>query len=91
MLEHHGGEELCEHPCVAVNEGVLTVLDLEQGFSDADLYLKLLLFLLGESDGEEMHSPIFLALNIYLIFLTISIKNIPKYKINFVSKLLLFI
>jgi hypothetical protein len=68
MLEHHGDEKLCEHPCVAVNEGVLNVLDLEQGFSDDNLCLKLLLFLLGESEGEGMHSPIFLALNIYLIF-----------------------
>jgi hypothetical protein len=68
MLEHYGGEELCEYPCVAVNEGVLTVLDLEQGFSDADLWLKLMLFLLDESEEEEMHLPIFLASNIYLIF-----------------------
>jgi hypothetical protein len=90
MLEHQGGEELCEHPCVAANEGVLTVLDLEQGLLDADLCVKLLLFLLGESEGEEMHSPIFLALNIYN-FLTISNKNTEKYKIYFVSKLILFI
>jgi hypothetical protein len=67
-MEHHSGEELCEYRWVAVNEGVLTVLDLEQGFSDADLCDKLLLFLLGESEGEEMHSLIFLALNIYLVF-----------------------
>jgi hypothetical protein len=68
MLEHHGGEELFEHPRFAVNEGVLNVLELEQGFSDADFRLKLLLLLLGESEEEEMSSPIFLALNISLNF-----------------------
>jgi hypothetical protein len=68
VLEHHGGEELCDHPRTAVNEGVLNVLDREQGFSDADLCLKLLLFLLGESEEEIMHSPIFLVLNIFLNF-----------------------
>jgi hypothetical protein len=59
VLEHHGGKKLCEHPRVAVNEGMLNGLDLEQGFSDADLCLKLLLLLLGESEEEEMSSPIF--------------------------------
>jgi hypothetical protein len=68
VSEHHRGEKLCEHPCVAVNEGVLNVLDIEQGFSDADLCFKLLFLLLGESEEEEMSSPIFLALNIYLNF-----------------------
>jgi hypothetical protein len=68
VLEHDGGGELCEHPCVAVNEGVLNVFDLEKGISDADLCLKLILFLLDESEEEEMSSPIFLALNIYLNF-----------------------
>jgi hypothetical protein len=65
VLEHHGGEELCEHPRVAVTERVLNVLDLEKGFSDADLYLKLMLLLLGGLEEEEMSSPIFLVLNIY--------------------------
>jgi hypothetical protein len=65
-MEHHRGEELCEHPRGAVNEGILNVLNLEQGFSDADLCLKLLEILLGESEEEEMSSPIFLVLNIYL-------------------------
>jgi hypothetical protein len=68
MLEHHGGEELCEHPRVAVNEGVITVLDLEQRFSDADFRLKLPLPLHGGSEEEELSSQIFLAINIYLIF-----------------------
>jgi hypothetical protein len=68
VLEHHVGEELCEHPRVAVTEGVLNVLDLENGFSDADLYLKLLLLLLGELEEEEMSSPIFFKLNIVLNF-----------------------
>jgi hypothetical protein len=53
---------------VAVTEGVFNVLELKLGFSDADLCLKLLLLLLGESEEEEMSSPIFLALNIYLNF-----------------------
>jgi hypothetical protein len=51
-----------------VIEGVLNVLDLEKGFSDSDLYLKLLLLLLGEAEEEEMSSLIFLALNLYLNF-----------------------
>jgi hypothetical protein len=38
-----------------VTEGVLNVLGLEQGFSNADLYLKLLLLLLDESEEEEMN------------------------------------
>jgi hypothetical protein len=38
-----------------------------QNISDADLYPKLPLLLLGESEEEEeMSSPIFLALNTYL-------------------------
>jgi hypothetical protein len=41
------------HPHVAVNEGVLSVFDLEQGFLEADLCPKLLLFLLGESKGDQ--------------------------------------
>jgi hypothetical protein len=61
VLEHHGGEELYENPHITVNEGMLNVLDLEQGFSDADLCLKLLLLLLSLSEEEEMSSPIFLA------------------------------
>jgi hypothetical protein len=68
VLEYHGGEELCEHPRAAVNEGVLNFLALEQGFSKTDLYLKLLLHLLSESEEEEMSLSIFLALNIYLNF-----------------------
>jgi hypothetical protein len=61
VLEHHGDEEICEHPCIAGNEGVLNILDLEQGFSDADFRLKLLLLVLISSEEEEMSSPIFLA------------------------------
>jgi hypothetical protein len=56
VLEHLGGEKLFEHPRVAVNEGVLNILDPEQDFSDPDLCLKLLLPLRGESEAEEMSS-----------------------------------
>jgi hypothetical protein len=52
-----------------VNEGVLNVLGIEHGFSDADFRLKLLWPLLGEFEEEEMSSPIFLALNMSLNFL----------------------
>jgi hypothetical protein len=82
VLEHHGREELCEHPRVAVNEGVLNVFDLEQGFSDADLCLKLLLLLLDESEEEEMSSPIFLVLNIYLNFSLFQSKMHRNRKLN---------
>jgi hypothetical protein len=68
VLEHHSGEELCENPRVAVIEGVLNILDLEQDFSDVELCLKLLLLLHGESEEEEISSPIFLALNIFQFF-----------------------
>jgi hypothetical protein len=76
MLEHPGGEKLCKHPRVTVNEGVLTVLDLEQGFSDADFRLKLLLLLLAELEEEEMSSSNLFGIKNISKFLNISTKSI---------------
>jgi hypothetical protein len=82
VLEHHEGEELCQHSHVAVNEGVLNILDIEQGFSDAHFRLKLLLLLLGESEEEEMSSTIFLALTIYRNFQIFQSKMHRNRKLN---------